>query len=434
VKRFILALILVLPLFALAQTPKVVSRSPVYQVSGNPNLIAGFQTQGGLYATPLVKDTVTGNWWEFNKDAPLGFRWKFFSPGTIQGVIDNQRGDDDFMDIRYYDNTHTVQNGFYGVASLGRIDLSAAVFARLSAGDSVAIDANRKVNINSPKVAINDVVQPQGTPSDEGLPAGTYVHVVNESGELDGSNGYLPITDIGGNGIFNAGNEGDTVRVTEVNIKEQLKVKGTNPLGSQLLFQDFPEFGIFGNYVEIFGADDVSVSSDGEVDIFGNTKVLINNVEQPLNIPSAELLPAGTYVQVVNESGELAGTGGYIPVADIVAQARPYKVYTALLTQTGTGAPVATVLENTLGGTPIWSRIGEGDYNLTLSGVFTENKVFFTESQATAFIGEGPRFVFLQRVSNDIIKLNCHNGGDPEELSVNSGGYEPYFIEIRVYP
>jgi hypothetical protein len=95
---------------------------------------------------------------------------------------------------------------------------------------------------------------------------------------------------------------------------------------------------------------------------------------------------------------------------------------------------VATVLENTLGGTPIWSRIGEGDYNLTLSGVFTENKVFFTESQATAFIGEGPRFVFLQRVSNDIIKLNCHNGGDPEELSVNSGGYEPYFIEIRVYP
>lgn len=31
----------------------------------------------------------------------------------------------------------------------------------------------------------------------------------------------------------------------------------------------------------------------------------------------------------------------------------PYKVYTALLTQTGTDAPVATVLENTLGGTPI---------------------------------------------------------------------------------
>ena len=40
---------------------------------------------------------------------------------------------------------------------------------------------------------------------------------------------------------------------------------------------------------------------------------------------------------------------------------RPYKVYTALLTQSGTNAPVATVLENTLGGEIVWSRINPGD-------------------------------------------------------------------------
>ena len=32
-----------------------------------------------------------------------------------------------------------------------------------------------------------------------------------------------------------------------------------------------------------------------------------------------------------------------------VGDSRPYKVYTALLTQSSTDAPVATVLENTLG-------------------------------------------------------------------------------------
>ena len=32
------------------------------------------------------------------------------------------------------------------------------------------------------------------------------------------------------------------------------------------------------------------------------------------------------------------------------------KVYRALLSQTGTAAPTATVLENTLGGTVVWTR------------------------------------------------------------------------------
>lgn len=41
---------------------------------------------------------------------------------------------------------------------------------------------------------------------------------------------------------------------------------------------------------------------------------------------------------------------------------RPYKVYTALLTQSGTDAPVATVLENTLGFDIQWQRLQSGFY------------------------------------------------------------------------
>jgi len=50
-----------------------------------------------------------------------------------------------------------------------------------------------------------------------------------------------------------------------------------------------------------------------------------------------------------------------------------YKVYTALLTQSGTNAPVATVLENTLGNI-VWSRVATGTYAANSSGAFTTDK------------------------------------------------------------
>lgn len=59
--------------------------------------------------------------------------------------------------------------------------------------------------------------------------------------------------------------------------------------------------------------------------------------------------------------------------------ARPYKVYTAILTQTDTLAPVATVLENTLGDSLVWSRISTGVYYFTSSGKFIVNKTLLAQ-------------------------------------------------------
>lgn len=50
------------------------------------------------------------------------------------------------------------------------------------------------------------------------------------------------------------------------------------------------------------------------------------------------------------------------------------RVYRAILNQSGTSAPTATVLENTLGGTPTFSRGGAGDYQMTLSLAFASAK------------------------------------------------------------
>jgi hypothetical protein len=58
-----------------------------------------------------------------------------------------------------------------------------------------------------------------------------------------------------------------------------------------------------------------------------------------------------------------------------------YKEYVATITQATTGAPVPTVLHNTLGGTLVWSRSGVGTYLATLTGAFpTASKVVILTS------------------------------------------------------
>jgi hypothetical protein len=60
---------------------------------------------------------------------------------------------------------------------------------------------------------------------------------------------------------------------------------------------------------------------------------------------------------------------------DVSDSIQPYKVYTALVSQSGTDAPTAIILENTFGQTPTWARAGAGQYSLSFTGSpLTENK------------------------------------------------------------
>lgn len=56
----------------------------------------------------------------------------------------------------------------------------------------------------------------------------------------------------------------------------------------------------------------------------------------------------------------------------------PYKIYRALLTQSGTNAPTAIVLENTLGGNLSFVYRTEGAYTVTSSSLFTLNKTMIS--------------------------------------------------------
>lgn len=51
----------------------------------------------------------------------------------------------------------------------------------------------------------------------------------------------------------------------------------------------------------------------------------------------------------------------------IVAKKQYKRIYVAKLTQTGTAAPVAKVLENTLGGDVTWVRVSTGLFEGTIS-------------------------------------------------------------------
>ena len=107
---------------------------------------------------------------------------------------------------------------------------------------------------------------------------------------------------------------------------------------------------------------------------------------------------------------------------------KPYKVYTALLTQTGTDAPVATVLENTLGGTVVWSYNAVGSYIANLNGAFVEGKtaVIFQYNYGDTVNASYTINTIDQAPDN--IYLNTYDSGTPDDGLLNND-----MIEIRVY-
>ena len=78
-----------------------------------------------------------------------------------------------------------------------------------------------------------------------------------------------------------------------------------------------------------------------------------------------------------------------------------YLVYTALLSQSGTDDPVATVLQNTLGGTVAWTRAAAGQYSGTKTGAFLDGKAWCTVTGR----GDSWRYFSLNRDNDDAVLL-----------------------------
>lgn len=101
------------------------------------------------------------------------------------------------------------------------------------------------------------------------------------------------------------------------------------------------------------------------------------------------------------------------------------KVYAALLTQSGTDAPTATVVQNTLGGEVVWTYSNDGTYIGTLAGAFPEGKV----SQWSGLSGAGDnaeRMYSVRRNDSDDELIVYSMSGD--------GRLNDNYVEILVYP
>ena len=104
-----------------------------------------------------------------------------------------------------------------------------------------------------------------------------------------------------------------------------------------------------------------------------------------------------------------------------------YKVYTALLTQSGTSNPTATVLENTLGQTITWSYNGVGVYSSSDITTATQNNLYIQ---------------FSHRIASKIASAHEHNTGGASRVNILQieadlitpvDSLEKGYIEIRVY-
>ena len=114
-------------------------------------------------------------------------------------------------------------------------------------------------------------------------------------------------------------------------------------------------------------------------------------------------------------------------VDSVVQAGLGYTVYTALMTQTGTGAPVATILKNNTTATYTWSRTGVGAYE-----VQTDINIFDT-SDTVVFgnIGENVKpDYFRWRVANvNLIEVTTYD----ENAALTDGIFQNGSFEIRIY-
>lgn len=109
------------------------------------------------------------------------------------------------------------------------------------------------------------------------------------------------------------------------------------------------------------------------------------------------------------------------------AVAKPYKVYTALLSQSGTSAPTAVVLENTLGGLITFTYSGVGNYTIdSVDELFTIDKTFVMKP--TEMDDNINYRITIEGLDYDVITINSYNNGTFANDIISR-----LFIEIRVY-
>ena len=100
-----------------------------------------------------------------------------------------------------------------------------------------------------------------------------------------------------------------------------------------------------------------------------------------------------------------------------------YKVYTALLSQTGTNAPTAWVLQNTFDNDFVWNYVDTGTYSVSNNEITWDAVVFFGANEGTGLI-----ITSIEKGNHLITTISTDIFGE-----ISNHPWSNYPIEIRVY-
>ena len=131
------------------------------------------------------------------------------------------------------------------------------------------------------------------------------------------------------------------------------------------------------------------------------------------------------YMELVNDAGDVVASFAEDVDGTITntVDGQP-KVYRALLTQTGTNAPVATVTENTLGGDVVWTYNAEGTYIGTLADAFSTSTVVQC-SGVIIYAGILYGFIGSEQIDSDSVQVMTFAPGNGPEESQGAVVYLP---------
>lgn len=102
----------------------------------------------------------------------------------------------------------------------------------------------------------------------------------------------------------------------------------------------------------------------------------------------------------------------------VIPNAPNYKIYRALLTQTGTDAPVATVLENTLGINPTLNYEDISAFSIEATGLFVLGKTFFRLGQGDNAAGGGAFYYEMDLIAQpDKLIFTLYKNSDNSQVN-----------------
>jgi hypothetical protein len=235
-----------------------------------------------------------------------------------------------------------------------------------------------------------------------------------------------PFINVGTGMTYNIDNKDENIFVYNTNSNINSGVEVVLPNLLNLTFKDM------GRIISIHNSNDknVIITCPSSIELYG---------ESPGNFISQIILEKGDSVRLISIFGGINTNSVWKVVS--INRVKKYKVCSFLLNQTGISNPVPTFLENELGLTSNdFTRTGIGQYEITKSGLFTNNKTALlvnnNQSDGITYLTN----VSFERSGNNKLIINQRqylSVLNPNTLSspslidgISSNGY---LFEIRIY-